>query len=109
MVVGTLLLLMGLGITDWSAVLAGAVCELLGALMLVNPILVVQDGSAQVRNPLGMTVRRFPVSGPEDLRVEGKRLVHVATGKKVASLGLGVHKPDVERVRAMVPGTGSPG
>lgn len=103
-VVGVLLLLVGALTGGLLQVLLGVLLGTLGVFMVLNPMVVFEDGEAQVRSPLGFTVRRFPISGPADLRVEGNKLVHVPTGKKVSSLGFGVRKTEVEQLRAIVPG-----
>ncbi|MDN5895548.1 MAG: hypothetical protein L0H93_16170 [Nocardioides sp.] len=104
LVVGILLFVVALLTAEWFSMLPAVILGLLGTLMLVNPMFVVHDGEAQMRSPLGFTTRRHPVTGPADLRAESKRLVHVPTGKKVASLGFGVDKGDVQRLRSSVPG-----
>lgn len=102
-VVGILLIISGLLTGNMIQLFPGVVLGTLGVLMLVNPMFVVKDGEAQVRSPLGFTVRRHPVSGPADLRIEGKRLVHVPTGKKIISVGFGVDKKDVAQLQASLP------
>lgn len=103
-VVGVLLFVTGLLSASFLQIVPGGILGVLGVLMLVNPMFVVQNGEAQMRSPLGFTARRYPVSGPADLRAEGNRLIHVPTGKKIVSLGFGVDKQDVQRLRASVPG-----
>lgn len=101
-VVGALLLLLTLASGQWVSAAAGAILTLLGVLMLVNPMVRIDANEVQLLNPLGMTVKRRPVSSPADLRIEGKKLYHVPTGKKVASLGFGVRGSDVEQLRAQM-------
>lgn len=102
-VVGILLFVTGLLTSNLLQLFPGVILGALGVLMLVNPMLVIKDGEAQMRSPLGFTARRYPVSGPADLRADGNRLVHVPTGKKILSLGFGVDKGDAERLRASIP------
>ena len=94
LVVGVLLLVVSLLGPQWIGVVAGAILTLLGVLQLVNPMLKLGPDEVQVCNPLGMTVRRFPVSSPADLAIDGRSLRHVPSGKRIASLGFGVDKSD---------------
>lgn len=102
LVVGVLLLAASLAGPQWIGVFAGAVLTLLGILQLVNPMLKVGSDEVQVRNPLGMTIKRFPVSSPADLVIDGKALRHVPSGKKVMSLGFGIDKGDVADLRSQL-------
>lgn len=102
LVVGVLLLLVSLVGPQWIGVFAGAVLTLVGVLQLVNPMLRIAPDELRVCNPLGMTVKRFAVSSPADLAVEGKTLRHVPTGKKVAALGFGVDQSDAQALRAQL-------
>lgn len=102
LVVGVLLLLVSLIEPRWIGVFAGAVLAVVGGLQLVNPLLRVEPDEIRVCNPLGMTVRRFPVSSPADLRFDGKALRHVPNDKKIATLGFGYDKADVAALRSQV-------
>lgn len=102
-VIGALLLLLSLLTEQWISVFAGAVLTALGVLMTINPMLRVEPHEVQMRNPLGMTLKRYPVTSPADLAIEGKLLRHLPTGKRVAMLGFGAHRPDVEVLRAQLP------
>lgn len=102
LVVGVLLLLTSLAAQRLVGILAGAVLALAGV-MMINPMLNIERGEVQVRNPLGMTLRRFAVSSPADLRMAGNNLQHVPTGKKIAGLGFGADKSDVQRLRYQLP------
>lgn len=79
----------------------------LGALavgLALQPSTVITDTEVQSRNLLGMTLRRLPIAGLDDLVVEdGKRLVHRPTGKRIASLGSFFRRSDVEAIKAAVP------
>lgn len=108
-VVGVLLLLVGLLTGNVLNILVGLLLGAFGVLVLRNPIAVVTETEMQIRNPLGMTVRRFPVSGPADLRIEGNKVIHVPTGKRALSLGFGTRPEDAEKVRSFVGGTGAEG
>lgn len=101
-VVGALLGLTSLLTQNWLSTGAGVILLVLGVLQLVNPTIRIEPGEVQVRNPLGMTLKRFPVSSPADLRLDDKVLTHVPRGKKIASLGFGFEKSDVEALRAQL-------
>lgn len=101
-VVGALLLVVSLGTGQAVSAVAGGILLLLGILQMINPQLVITADEVQVRNPVGMTLRRFPISGPQDLRFEDKKLMHVPTGKKVMTLGFAADAGDVEKLRAQV-------
>lgn len=104
MVIGALLLIVSLLDQQWISVVAGAVLALLGVLTFINPLIKVEPDEVQVRNPLGMTLKRFPVTSPADLALEGKTLRHVPTGKRITSLGFGVHGPDADALRTQLSG-----
>lgn len=102
-VVGALLLLVSLLSLQWISVVAGAVLTVLGVLMTINPMIRVEPHEVQMRNPVGMTLRRYPITTPADLAIEGKLLRHRPTGKRIAMLGFGAHRPDVDSLRSQVP------
>lgn len=102
-VLGALIALVSVLTSSWVTVAAGVVLTALGVLQLVNPMLRVEAHEVRVCNPLGMTLRRFPLTETRDLVLDGTSLLHVPTGKRVAGLGFGVHQPDVEALRQVVP------
>lgn len=102
LVVGALLLVGALIGPQVIGIFAGVVLVLLGVLQLVNPMLKITPDEVQVRNPLGMTIKRFPVSSPADLTFDGKALRHVPNNKKIATLGFGIDKNDVAALRAQL-------
>ena len=106
-VVGVLTLVLGLGTGEIVSIGLGVLLTVLGALMTINPMMVVTGQEIQVKNPLGMTLKRFPAAGPQDVRLEGNKLVHVGTGKKIISLGFGVDGKDAAAVRAWADGSPS--
>ena len=108
-VVGVLLLLVGLLSGTVLNIFVGLLLGAFGVLTIRNPIAVITETEVQMRNPLGMTVRRFPISGPADLRIEGNKVIHAPTGKRAMSLGFGTRPADAEKVRSFVTGTGDPG
>ena len=103
LIVGILLFLVSLLGPQWIGVAAGVILTVLGALQLKNPMLRVTPNEVQVCNPIGMAVKRFPVSSPADLQFDGSTLRHVPNGKKIAMLGFGSDKGDVAALRAQLP------
>lgn len=102
LVIGALLLIVSLVGQQWVSVLGGAVLTLLGVMMFINPIIKVESHEVQLRNPIGMTLKRFPVTSPADLALDGNTLSHVPTGKRIASLGFGVDGADADALRAQL-------
>jgi hypothetical protein len=102
LVVGGLLLALSLLSPQPTGMFAGAVLALLGILQLVNPMLRVDAGEVRVCNPLGMTMKRFAVSSPADLTIDGKMLRHVPSGKKIVRVGFGADQADVATLRAQL-------
>lgn len=103
-VVGPLLALTSILTSSVPGIVAGAVLTLLGVLTIVNPMLRITSSEVQVRNPLGMTLKRFPVNSPADLRFDGKKLRHVDGDRKIMTLGFGVHPADAQALRQQVAG-----
>lgn len=101
--IGALLIVASLLTQQWLSVAAGGVLTALGVLMTINPMIRIEAHEVQMRNPIGMTLRRYPLTSPADLAIEGKLLRHLPTGKRLAYLGFGVHGPDVATLRAQVP------
>lgn len=104
LVVGVLLLVLSLATGEVLSIITGAILAVLGGLLMRTPIAVIEDGDLQRKNALGMTLKRFPVSGPADLRLDGNKVVHVATGKTAVSIGFGVDSTDAAAWRAWLGG-----
>lgn len=83
---------------------AGGILTALGVLMLVNPMAKIEPDEIQIRNPLGMTLKRYQVSSPADLRIDGTTLRQAADGKKIMGLGFGVDSGDAAALRGQVAG-----
>ncbi len=103
-VVGALLFVLGLATGQLSSTISGAVLALFGGLLMRTSIAVIADGDLQRKNALGMTLKRFAVSGPADLRVEGNKVVHTATGKTTVSIGWGADATDAAAWREWIGG-----
>jgi len=101
LVMSVLMLVLGINIV------VCVVFTVLGIACIAGKALVLTPTELQLKSPIGVTTKRFPVSGPSDLRMDGKTLYHVPQDKKVISLGFGVDKGDVERLRAVVGGAGA--
>lgn len=99
-VTGALLMAVSLPTQTWVGVFAGAILVLLGILMVVNSILRIEAQQVQVRNPVGMVLKRYPIESASDLYFEGNTLWHRPQNKKVASLGFGAQTSDVESLRS---------
>ncbi|WP_053204650.1 hypothetical protein [Jiangella muralis] len=102
LIVGVLLLAVSLLGSQSIGMFTGVVLTLLGILQLVNPMLRVDSGEVRLCNPLGMTIRRFTVSSPADLTIDGKVLRHVPSGKKIAGVGFGADQADVAALRSQL-------
>lgn len=102
--VGVLLVIVSFLTEPGLSTAAGAVLTVLGVLMLINPALRIDADEVAVVNPLGMRLKRFPVSSPADIAFEGNQLVHRPTGSKILTLNFGHQREDVDRLRAQVPG-----
>lgn len=102
-VVGGFLLLVSLLTGQVPNMFLGVLIALLGVLMLVNPVLRIESNEVQQRNPLGMVFKRYPVSSPADLRLDGSTLYHVPSNKKIAWLpGYYINGSDVEALRSQI-------
>lgn len=102
LVVGIFLMAMSVLTQAWISLAAGAVLTVLGILTLVNPMVRITPEEVQLRNPLGMVLKRYPVTSPQDLVIDGRTLRHVPTNKRIVSLGLGINKDDVASLRAQL-------
>jgi hypothetical protein len=108
LVLGVLLLVVGAATADALNIVLGVVLGGLGLGYTLGRAVVLTSTELELKSPVGLTMRRFPVSGPHDLRMDGKTLVHVPLDKKILSLGLGVDQGDAERLRSWVGGASAP-
>jgi len=86
----------------------GIVLTVLGILYLTGPAFVITETEVQRKNPLGMTLKRFPITSLADLRIDGRGLVHVPTGTKIAAVRGYADSKDGDRLRAMLAAHGAP-
>lgn len=101
LVVGALLLVVSALTAQPLSIFLGGVLALLGILMLVNPLVAIQNNEIRLLSPIGIASKRHPVSSPADLTIDGKNLRHVPSGKKITSLGF-AHGPDVTQLRSQL-------
>lgn len=85
-------------------IVVGGILVLVSILFLVNPMVVIANGEVQMRNALGMTLKRYPVRSPADLRADDRGLWHLPTGKKITHLRFGIDKNDAEALRTTFTG-----
>ncbi len=104
LVIGVLLAVTSLLTQQGLGTAAGGILAALGVLMLVNPMAKIEPNEIQIRNPLGMTLKRYQVSSPAELRIDGKTLRQAADGKKIMSLGFGTDGSDAAALRSQVAG-----
>ncbi|OUZ12763.1 hypothetical protein BHE97_00690 [Aeromicrobium sp. PE09-221] len=104
LVIGALLALTSILTGQGIGTAAGGILVALGVLMLVNPMAKVEPGEIQIRNPLGMTLKRYAIASPADLRIDGKSLRQASDGKKIMGLGFGVDARDAAALRSQVTG-----
>lgn len=71
----TLLLVMAPFVRTWMTGVLGAVNLLMGILMLTQPMIVLGNGSLQLKNMFGMTVRRFEYSSLTEFDVDDKGVI----------------------------------
>lgn len=105
---GLLLLVFGLLSDRIPNAVLGALLLLLGGLQATGVAVVVDAREVVVRNALRMTVRRMPIEGWGDLRIDGSRLVRDSDGRPVTSISrAAVRAGDVERLRAAIATSGA--
>jgi hypothetical protein len=88
----------------WMQLALVVMFTLIGVLYLVGQALVIEGNEVQMKNPMGMTLKRYPLRSLSDLEFEGKTL-YVKTpqgGKLRVMSGMMVHGPDVERLRTAI-------
>lgn len=109
LIVGVLLSVSGVLTERYISLFPGIVLVLVGVLSMINPAYVVEPHEVQVRNMLGMTLKRLPLRGPLDLRVDEKAVWFVPTGKRVMG-HFGLDKAGIQQVSEFVAsGQTSPG
>lgn len=101
-VIGALGLILGLVTMQILQIALGVVLTLLGILMLVNPSVSITASEVQVRSPVGMVLKRFPITSLADLSAEGNVLTTRVDGRKIISLGFMADSADVDALRQKI-------
>lgn len=101
-VIGALSLILGLVMMQVLQIALGVVLTLVGILMLVNPSVSITATEVQVRNPLGMVIKRSPISSLADLSTGSDVLSSRVDGRKIISLGFMVDSADVAALRQKI-------
>ncbi len=91
---GLMTLVLNLLLGEVVGVVAGIVLTTLGALAVGGTPVVVETHEVQLKNFLRMTIRRRPIAGLADLRVDGTRLIRVSDGRKIAAIGPAAVRPE---------------
>lgn len=105
LVIGPLLILFAVLNETAINYFTGGILTLVGILMLFQPIVVISNSEVKAKSPAGLTLGTYPVRFPGDLAVAKNKLWHVPTRRKIASLGIAAHKPDVERLQHLIVGS----
>jgi hypothetical protein len=69
---------------------------LIGLLYMFGNVLVITAGEVQIKNPLGMTLKAYPIGSLAELELREKKLY--LGDKKIASLGFVAAATDVHRL-----------
>lgn len=112
---GFLMILVGVGVviaglaSDPIIAPVGAVLGLAGLAMANGPMFVVHNDRIEIKNPLGMTVKRVQVADLGSLSVVGARLVLTEDGeKKDQSFGGWIARPeDMKALKAALDRAGN--
>lgn len=65
-----------------------AVMGLVGISHLMGALLVVEDRTIELKNPIGMTLKTFVIDSPADLEIQGRKLFITSHGQKKKISGL---------------------
>lgn len=87
------------------SILLGVLVMAVGVGTLRVPPVVITLHEVQQRNLLGAVVRRQAIESLADLQIEQKRLVQVSTGKRIAYLGVGMRRGDIEALATAIAST----
>lgn len=100
---GLFTLAMNLVLGEGFGMFFGAFLVVMGLLALNGVLVVVEPHQVRIKNPFRMTIRRRPIAGLADLRIDGTRLIRVSDGRKVAGIGPAAVRPDdVAALRAAI-------
>ncbi|MEO8842445.1 MAG: hypothetical protein ABI591_02255 [Kofleriaceae bacterium] len=65
-----------------------AIMGLVGFSHLMGALLVVDDRTIELKNPLGMTLKTFVIESPSELEIQGRKLFITSGGKRKKISGL---------------------
>jgi hypothetical protein len=65
-----------------------ALMGLVGVSHLMGALLVVDDRTIELKNPIGMTLKTFVIDSPADLEVQGRKLFITSGGQRKKISGL---------------------
>ncbi|MCX6401546.1 MAG: hypothetical protein NTX33_16655 [Propionibacteriales bacterium] len=109
LVLGLLLLVTGLLIDRTPNLVLGGMFLLLGGLQVTGAAVMVSADEVQVKNALRMTVKRVPIAGLGDLRIDGLKLVRASDGLKITSISkVAARAEDIELLRSAIDAAGAP-
>jgi hypothetical protein len=100
LVVGTIILLLALMIGDVLQLFMGSFFILLGILYVSNPALVITENEILIKNPLGMTMKRYP-HHLNNVETSGNKII--VDGKKVfLAANFVIHGPDFKKFKDLL-------
>lgn len=98
LVVGVVILLLALMTANGLQLFMGCFFILLGILYTANPALLITETEILVKNPLGMTLKRYPYT-IENVEISGNKIL--VAGKKVfIAAAFVVHATDFNKFKA---------
>lgn len=107
---GLLLLVWGLLNDRVPNAVLGALFLVLGGLQSTGAAVIVSADEVQVKNALRMTVKRVPITGVGDLRIDGLKLVRASDGLKITSISkVAARADDIDLLRNAIDAAGTPG
>jgi len=65
-----------------------ALMGLVGVSHLMGALLVVDDRTIELKNPIGMTLKTFVIDSPADLEIQGRKLFITSAGQRKKISGL---------------------
>lgn len=103
LVIGVLSVVLNLFLQQWFAMVVGVILAAVGAAFLAGPALIVKPDQVELKNAFQMTVKKVPIHGFGDLRLDDKTLYRLGDGRKIRNLGFGGARPeDLETLRVAI-------
>lgn len=100
LVVGIFILLTALITGDGLQLIMGCFFIILGILYLTNPALVITAKEVVVKNPFGLTMKRYPYT-MGDLKIEGNKIL-LANKKIFVAASFVIHSPDFKKLKKLL-------